>query len=150
MTLSLSRNRTLKLFSNKTFFKPVLAFNSHGRFRRALFACIFCAGFFVFGFGGRASAATYYMRADGTVTAINKANATGCGAVGTALNVSNHNSATFLAGDTIYLCDTGGSYTTALIPPTSGSNGSPITYTNAPGSSPIIAVSGNSLSFYVN
>ena len=114
---------------------------------------VFGAAFAVFCFGCLATpahAATYYMRADGSVTSANKANATGCGATSTALNVSNHNSATFAPGDTIYLCDAGGNYTTALIPPTSGSAGNPITYINAPGSSPTINIASNTLNFYIN
>lgn len=47
-SLSLSRNRALKLFSHKTFIRSAMI--------------IFCAGFFVFGFGVKASAATYYVR----------------------------------------------------------------------------------------
>ena len=82
--------------------------------------------------------ATYYLRADGTVTAANKANATGCGAADTAMNLTQHNAATFAAGDTITLCDNGGSFTDAgMVPPTAGEAGNVITY-NASGH-PIVA-----------
>jgi hypothetical protein len=90
---------------------------------------------------GISHAATYYLRADGTVTAANKANATGCGAANTAMNITQHNAATFAAGDTITLCDTGGVFrdAAALLPPTSGSGtgASIITY-NASGT-PIVS-----------
>lgn len=91
---------------------------------------------------------TYYVRADGTVTSANKANATSDASASTSLNVSNHNSATFAAGDTIIISGSGGNYTTAIIPPSSGSAGNPIYYTAS--NNPVIVVSGNSLSFYIN
>jgi hypothetical protein len=73
-------------------------------------------------------AATYYMRLDGT--AVNKTAATSCSAASTAMSVSTHNGETFSAGDTITLCSEGGTITAQLIPPSSGSSGSPITYIN--------------------
>jgi hypothetical protein len=80
-------------------------------------------------------ATTYYMRGDGT--AANKAAATSCSAASTAMNVAKHNSQTFSPGDIITLCDTGGSFTDAvLIVPSSGSAGNPISYTNS--GSPVI------------
>ena len=53
LSLSLS-NRALKLFSNKTFIRSAMI--------------IFCAGFFVLGFGAKASAATYYVSPSGSNT----------------------------------------------------------------------------------
>lgn len=41
-------------------------------------------------------------------------------------------------GDTVYLCDDGGNFTVTLLPPSSGSSGSPVTIKNAPGESPVI------------
>jgi parallel beta-helix repeat protein len=52
--------------------------------------------------------------------------------------MSTHNSSTFTAGDTLYLCDTGGIYRSTMTIPSFGSAGSPITYQNAPGQSPAI------------
>ena len=73
--------------------------------------------------------ATYYVRADGTVTAANKANATSDSAASTSLDVSEHNSCTFAAGDSIVISDAGGEYNATLIPPSSGTLGSEINYT---------------------
>ena len=81
------------------------------------------------------SATTYFMRGDGT--AANKAAATSCSAASTAMNIGTHNSQTFSPGDIITMCDTGGSFTdNVMIPPSSGTSGNPITYTNS--GSPII------------
>ena len=81
-------------------------------------------------------ATTYYMRADGS--AANKAAATSCSAASTAMNVTTHNAQTFSAGDTVTLCDTGGVFRDAILtPPSSGSVGSPITYTNS--GSPVVS-----------
>lgn len=81
--------------------------------------------------------ATYYLRGDGTVLAADKANATGCGAASTAMNLTQHNAATFAAGDIVVLCDTGGVFRSAgLIPPSSGTEGNPIAYTAS--GSPVI------------
>jgi hypothetical protein len=83
-------------------------------------------------------AATYYLRADGSVAAADKANATSCAAAASAMNITQHNAATFAAGDTITLCDSGGVFRDAvLIPPTSGELGNVITY-NASGT-PVIS-----------
>lgn len=73
-----------------------------------------------------AFAADYYMRADGS--AANKAAATSCDDASTAMSVITHNSETFSAGDTIYICGNGGTFTTELINPSSGTSGSPISY----------------------
>jgi hypothetical protein len=79
--------------------------------------------------------ATYYMRHDGAATKANSAATAGggCSAVSSSMSVATHNAATFSAGDTIYLCNDGGAYTAQIKPPSSGSSGSPITYTNPPG-----------------
>lgn len=93
-------------------------------------------------FAWNAGAATYYMRADGTVSSANKANATGCSSADTALSVAQHNGATFSGGDTIYLCDTGGDFTAGIVVPSSGASAaSRIVYTKAPGASPVIHIS---------
>ena len=102
---------------------------------------VFLVFIFTLGFSAKVDAATYYMRADGTVAAANKANATGCGSVGTALNITQHNAATFSDGDTIYLCSNGGDYTTTLIPPSSGTSVG-ITYRNVDGQTPVIDSAG--------
>lgn len=71
--------------------------------------------------------ATYYMRADGT--AANKAAATGPATDASAcMNVSVHNGETFSAGDVIVVSHRGGVYRATVIPPSSGSSGSPVTY----------------------
>jgi len=61
--------------------------------------------------------ATYYLREDGT--AANKAAATSCAAVGTAMNVTVHDGETFAADDIIILCDEGDPIS-GFIPPTAG------------------------------
>jgi len=43
--------------------------------------------------------ATYHVRADGTLTAMNKANATSCKNAGTALSMKEFNATTFSGGD---------------------------------------------------
>jgi hypothetical protein len=69
-------------------------------------------------------AATYYLRADGSVAAADKANATSCAAAASAMNMTQHNAATFAVGDTIVVCGDGGIFTdAAFIPPTSGEAG---------------------------
>ncbi len=101
-------------------------------------------------------ASTYFVRYDGTVTSENKANATSCSSVKTALNVAEHNRCTFKPGDIIYICDDGMSETktvyggtehayrpssnggASFIVPSDGTAESPITYTAAPGDTPLI------------
>ena len=88
-----------------------------------------------------ADAATYYLRADGE--AADKESASGCGAAGTAMSLTVHNAETFSAGDVIELCDDGGStYTGRLIPPSSGSEGSPITYQAESGATIVVDADG--------
>ncbi len=91
------------------------------------------------------NAASYYMRADGT--AESKAAATSCDAASSAMSTATHNSQTFEPGDTIYLCSNGGTYTlvsaawnaVGIVAPSSGTAGNVITYSNAPGHTPIIS-----------
>jgi len=63
------------------------------------------------------------------------------------MSIATHDGETYAAGDTIYLCDDGGVYRDQLDVPSSGSGGSPITYVNASGDSPVISgadvISGN-------
>ena len=95
----------------------------------------------IFSFAKSASAATYYVRADGTVTAANKANATSPNAVGTSLNMAQVKLATFVAGDQVLFSSQGGDYTAVLTLPSGGSDvGSEITYANVPSEIPIISV----------
>ena len=81
--------------------------------------------------------ATYYMRDEGT--AANKAAATGCGAASSAMNEAVHNAESFAAGDIIYLCDDDGSFGSDIVPPTSGTDGSVITYIEAVGDTTVMA-----------
>jgi hypothetical protein len=81
--------------------------------------------------------ATYYVRADGSATKVNAigptTNAAACMSLGT------FNAATYAAGDVVYFSAQGGEFTaTAFITPSSGVSGNPITYTAAPGESPVI------------
>ncbi|HUV58661.1 MAG TPA: choice-of-anchor Q domain-containing protein [Desulfatiglandales bacterium] len=85
-------------------------------------------------------AAIYYMRADGTAT--DKVAATGpCGQIDATMSVITHNAQSFSSGDIIYLCDNGGEYKSSIIAPSSGTDGHPITYTNAAGALPVIDLS---------
>jgi len=82
--------------------------------------------------------ATYYMRADGI--AANKAAASGpCGTQANCMSIATHDADTYSAGDTIILCDDGGTYRDQMDIPSSGSDGSPITYEAASGDDPIIS-----------
>jgi hypothetical protein len=84
-------------------------------------------------------AATYYLRADGAVAAADKANATSCAAAASAMNITQHNAATFAVGDTITLCDTGGVFRDAILtPPTTGTIGAGIITYNASGT-PVVS-----------
>jgi hypothetical protein len=81
--------------------------------------------------------ATYYMREDGT--AANKAAASSCDAAATSMSVATHNAETFTAGDIIYVCNSGGTYsTTTWNLPSSGTVGVPIRYIGSGG--PILAI----------
>ncbi|MHB8830727.1 MAG: beta strand repeat-containing protein [Patescibacteria group bacterium] len=102
---------------------------------------LFCAGFLLFGLAEKASAATYYVRADGLVTAGNKANATSPNASTTSLSMAQVNLASFLAGDHVLFSSQGGNYTATLVLPSGGSGlGSEVTYANVPSETPVIAI----------
>jgi hypothetical protein len=79
------------------------------------------------------------MRADGTASG--KSAATSCASASTAMSIAIHNKQTFSADDIIYLCDSGGTFTSSIIVPSSGTTGHPITYSNAPGCKPLIDLS---------
>ena len=94
-----------------------------------------------FVFTNKASAATYYVRADGTVLAASKINATSPNAASTALNMAQVNAATFSAGDQVLFSSQGGNYSSVLIIPSGGSGvGSEVTYANVPSETPVIAI----------
>ena len=78
-------------------------------------------------------ATTYYYRADGS--AANKGAATSCSAAATSMDATVLNGETFSAGDIITNCgdDVGGITRVQLTPPSSGSDGSPITFNCADG-----------------
>lgn len=103
-----------------------------------IFVClVFLAGGFLI--ANNAHAATYYVRADGTVTAASKANATSPTSSTTALNMEQVQSATFAAGDQILFSSQGGNYTATLAIPSGGSGvGTEITYANVPTETPVI------------
>lgn len=63
-----------------------------------------------------ASSTTYYVTQSGSGDGLSYENS---------MSVSAHNADTFLGNDVIYLCDT---ITSKVVPPNSGSSGSPITY----------------------
>ncbi|MFA5744607.1 MAG: peptidoglycan-binding domain-containing protein [Candidatus Paceibacterota bacterium] len=113
-------------------------FNKNVRF--IAFFLILSGSFLFIGIG-QASATTYYVRADGTVTAANKANATSPNAVGTSLNMAQVKLATFGDGDQILFSSQGGNYTEILILPSGGSGvDTEITYANVPNETPAIVV----------
>ena len=70
--------------------------------------------------------ATYYVAQGGT--AANKAAATTGTHPGGCMSPAVHNGETFSAGDTVVLASDGGNITDQVIPPSSGSSGSPIVY----------------------
>ena len=88
------------------------------------------------------------MRADGS--AANKAAATGPTSDAAAcMNVTVHNGETFSAGDVIVVSDAGGDFTDAILtPPSSGSVGNVITYTND-GTPVISAAAARTMTAYV-
>gem|GEM_PF-6215276 len=95
----------------------------------------------LFGLAGQANAATYYVRADGLVTAGNKANATSPNASTTSLSMAQVNLASFLAGDHVLFSSQGGNYTETLVIPSGGSGaGNEVTYANVPSETPVIAI----------
>ncbi|EFK09704.1 conserved hypothetical protein [delta proteobacterium NaphS2] len=84
----------------------------------------------VFAFSSNATAATYFLRADGKAS--NKSSAMGsCSDPTACMSPTVHNAQSFDAGDNIILCDDGGEYSSPLILPSSGSSWElPITYRN--------------------
>jgi hypothetical protein len=86
---------------------------------KKILALIFFGAIF-FCFAGEASAATYYLREDGA--AINKSGAISCNATSTSMSVAVHNNEAFVPGDVIVICPDGGSITSVIIPPSSGSS----------------------------
>lgn len=100
---------------------------------------IYFSLFLIFASAWPAWGTTYYMRADGTASG--KSTATSCASAPSAMSVAIHNNQTFSPDDIIYLCDSGGTFTSSIMTPSSGSPGHPVTYANAPGSSPVIDLS---------
>jgi hypothetical protein len=99
-----------------------------------LFIFVFLIVFLI----GNVSAATYYMRSDGT--AANKGAASGpCATQANTMSIATHDGETFSAGDVIKLCDDGGVFRDQMDIPSSGSDGSPITYEAESGDTPIIS-----------
>ncbi len=92
-------------------------------------------------------AATYYVRADGSVLAASKASATSPNSASTALNLAQMNAASFAAGDQILFSSQGGNYTAKPVLPSGGSGvGTEITYANVPSETPLFAItSGDTL-----
>ena len=89
-----------------------------------------------------AQATTYYGRADGTVTAALKANATSPNAAATSLSMATANGCTFAAGDQVLFSSQGGNFTATLTVPTGGSGvGAEVTYSNVPTETPVITMS---------
>jgi hypothetical protein len=100
---------------------------------------VYFSSLLIFFFLEPAWGATYYMRADGN--AAGKSAATSCSSAAGAMSVATHNKQTLSPDDTVFLCDNGGTYTSSIIVPSSGTAGHPITYANAPGSTPVIDLS---------
>jgi hypothetical protein len=78
----------------------------------------------------------FYLREGGTNADPDCSGSSPCCAG--ALDISDHNSYEFEPGDTIYLCDDGGTFDAALDPQVSGEFGNVITYAAYTGDSPII------------
>jgi len=70
--------------------------------------------------------------------------------LGNAQDITAHNGKTYAADDIILLYDDGGTFTTQLTPPTSGTSGHPIIYKAAPGEYPSLTGGTNSLSITKN
>ncbi len=110
------------------------------RFSKILFSIIFIGIIFLI-LPTSVNAATYYVRADGTVTAANKANATSPNNANTALNMAQFKLATFVAGDQILFSSQGGNYTEVMTLPSGGSGvGNEITYAKVPSETPLVAI----------
>jgi len=105
---------------------------------------------FGLGFGAKASAASYCVKATGSATKVNSvvANAAACTVAidAASMSMATFNANTYTAGDTVYFTAQGGSFATGITVPSSGSDNSHrITYqgiNDGAGSSfPIIAIS---------
>ena len=85
-----------------------------------------------------AFAATYYLRPDGTNADSDCSGSSACCAG--AMDVSDHNAASFSANDIIYVCndDVYSADVLRFIMPSSGSLGNPITYTGDPSNKPVL------------
>jgi hypothetical protein len=81
--------------------------------------------------------ATYYVAEGGS--AANKGAATSGTYPGGCMSPSVHNGETFSAGDEVHFSDEGGVIRAQIIPPSSGSDGSPIIYKNKSGDTPEIS-----------
>lgn len=112
-----------------------------------IFALILASSFLC---ANKANAATYYVRADGSVTCANKATATSPNAASTSLSYAQYFSCSYSAGDKILFSSQGGNYTSTINLSASGTGiGNEITYANVPGENPEIHVSsGTSISTF--
>lgn len=92
---------------------------------------------------GLCTAATYYVRADGSVTCANKSTATNPAAANSSLSLAQFNACTFAASDSVLFSSQGGAYgpTAKITLPSSGA-GTEITYANVPTETPAISNSG--------
>lgn len=81
----------------------------------------------------------YFVRADGLVTATNKALAVSSDSPETSLSMAAFNATGFGAGDTVYFSDKGGDYSLYFRPTIGGDAGDHTIYTNVPGEVPTIA-----------
>jgi len=96
-------------------------------------------------------ATDYYVRADGTVTSANKANATSCENAGTALNMAAFNATTFSGGDTVNFCTEGGSFSSVgMAPKSNGTSTARITYDgDADGDGNYAHITGRNIGIYL-
>src|SRR5258706_6197252 len=114
--------------------KPKSLFLLKSIFSLLIFVCLFLIT------SKGVQAATYYVRADGTVLAASKASATSPNSASTSLNMTQVNAATFSAGDQILFSSQGGSYATSFVLPSGGSGvGTEITYANVTSETPTIS-----------
>lgn len=86
-------------------------------------------------------AATYYVRADGTVIAANKTNATNSNSASTSLNMAQFNLCTFSDNDTIYFSNKGGTFSVVPVLPSGGSGTeTEITYAGVVGETVTVSI----------
>lgn len=95
--------------------------------------------------------ATYHVRADGTVTSANKANATSCRNASSALSMTEFNATTFSGGDKVNFCTEGGSFSTAaMVPKSNGTSAARITYDgDADGDGNYAHITGRNIGIYL-